>query len=98
MSVLELCKDNLENWKLMQNEYRDQLTTRKNRLRKSDGGREEGASSTSNISNARSPQNSTDLAGRSSIVADGDNVAQRPIVLLNQIIEDVNKTVGGTAT
>ena len=60
-------------------------------------GRKIGRGFTSNVSYAGTTKHSNELAGGASVVTDRDDVAQGAIVPLDQFVEDIDKTVGGTA-
>jgi len=59
---------------------------------------EDRESHTSHITDARTAKNSDQFRRRASIVADGNDVAERTILALPQRIEDIDKAVGSTTT
>ena len=53
---------------------------------------------TSDIPNAGTAKDTDDLAGRTTIVTDGDDIGQGAIVLLDDLVEDIDQAVGCRAT
>ncbi len=60
-------------------------------------GRQDRMKHTSHIPNTRPSKHSNELARRAAIIADGYNISQSTMVLLNDLVEDIHQTIGSRA-